>query len=594
MDRPTDSVIDRSSPSSRQLGATAAKFLLILALASACAFYAYIRLDRPRVGVDDANIFMVYAQHVSQGQGFVYNVGGEHVEGFSSLLYVLILSVFHAVWDHPERVALLFNLLIVSAALTMVVAHLDRVMDSAASRAGGRWPFLSPPSLLLVAWTLSSPAYMSWTTLTLMDTGLWSSLLLVGSVILSRSGATSRGGTKAAFCLLTLVLVLARPEAMLWAPVMILVFGLLAFLRTRSLRAALRSVVAPFVVFAVAVSALTLFRMTYFGFPLPNTYYAKVSPDAFYTLTSGLTYAYGFVSSSALVRLAVFAAAMCLVGLVHDVVTKERVYSAADHYWATVTVLTAAGLLVPVLVGGDHFRWFRLYQPIWPLLILPLYRACVVVIAKLPLGAAAVYPPWLRYLAAGAILLGFSLDVAPCWYDFSEPSIAHEFRIAKRGRHIGETLNDVLGDGTLPTIGVITAGGVTCTYRGFVHDLMGLNSVAMGHHPGDRHGLKNHAAFSKEVFYSLRPQLVVPTTMPAASRQVPHDKQWLDRVLDGLLDDPAFTSTYTYAVIHKPADTEALCAFVRNDYLRSLKTRPLRVRPCRMSAVEQNVPVKGR
>lgn len=594
MDRPTDAVIDRSSPSSQRFGGTAARFLLILALASACAFYAYVRLDRPRVGVDDANMFMVYARHVSQGQGFVYNVGGERVEGFSSLLYVLILSVFHAVGDHPERAALLFNLLSVSAALTIVVAHLDRVTDSAASAVGGRRPFLSPPSLLLVAWTLSSPAYLSWTTLTLMDTGLWSSLLLVGSVILSRSCATNRGGAKVAFCLLTLVLVLARPEAMLWAPVMILVYGLLAFLRTRSLRAALRSVVAPLVVFAVAVSALTLFRMIYFGFPLPNTYYAKVSPDAFYTLTAGLEYAYGFVSSSALVRLAVFATALCLVGLVRDVVTKDRVYSAGDHYWATVTVLTAAGLIVPVLVGGDHFRWFRLYQPIWPLLILPLYRACAVVIARLPLGAAAAYPPGLRYVAAGAILLGFSLDVAPCWYDFNEPTIAHEFRIASEGRHIGETLNDVLADGTLPTIGVVTAGGVTYTYHGFVHDLMGLNSVAMGHHPGDRHGLKNHAAFSKEVFYSLRPELVVPMTMPAASRQVPHDKQWLDRVLHGLLDDPAFMSTYTYAVIQKPAGTEALCGFVRNDYLRSLKTGPLRVRSGRMSAVGQRAPVKDR
>jgi len=41
-------------------------------------------------------------------------------------------------------------------------------------------------------------------------------------------------------------------------------------------------------------------------------------------------------------------------------------------------------------------------------------------------------------------------------------------------------------------------------------DLMGLNSVAMGHSKGDRRGDKNHSAFEKEVFYKTNDSVNVP------------------------------------------------------------------------------------
>ena len=44
------------------------------------------------IGVDDANIFFVYAKNLAEGHGFVYNAGGERVEGYSSMLWTLILA----------------------------------------------------------------------------------------------------------------------------------------------------------------------------------------------------------------------------------------------------------------------------------------------------------------------------------------------------------------------------------------------------------------------------------------------------------------------------------------------------------------------
>jgi len=44
----------------------------------------------PQVGFDDANITQVYARHLAEGHGFVYNIGGERVEGSTSLIWTLL------------------------------------------------------------------------------------------------------------------------------------------------------------------------------------------------------------------------------------------------------------------------------------------------------------------------------------------------------------------------------------------------------------------------------------------------------------------------------------------------------------------------
>ncbi len=41
-------------------------------------------------------------------------------------------------------------------------------------------------------------------------------------------------------------------------------------------------------------------------------------------------------------------------------------------------------------------------------------------------------------------------------------------------------------------------------------DLMGLNNPRMAHAPGDRRGFKNHAAFNRDVFFAIAPDLVIP------------------------------------------------------------------------------------
>ena len=92
--------------------------LTVLALVVLTAWAVWSKMPSSATGVDDANIFFAYARHVSAGEGFVFNAGAERVEGFTSLLWVLICSAAVALAGDPERPLLALNVLLVT--LTIV------------------------------------------------------------------------------------------------------------------------------------------------------------------------------------------------------------------------------------------------------------------------------------------------------------------------------------------------------------------------------------------------------------------------------------------------------------------------------------------
>jgi hypothetical protein len=57
----------------------------------ACAGYSHDDLSGHARGSDDAYISYRYARNLSRGLGLVFNPG-EKVEGYSNLLYVLLVS----------------------------------------------------------------------------------------------------------------------------------------------------------------------------------------------------------------------------------------------------------------------------------------------------------------------------------------------------------------------------------------------------------------------------------------------------------------------------------------------------------------------
>jgi hypothetical protein len=120
------------------------------------AYAAYERLKLPLVGIDDASIYFVFAKNFAEGHGFVYNPGGERVEGFTSLLWTLIGAGAY----RTGRIEIMLLLVLVSTlalALTMAVGFVPTTFTSPDRQPRG---WTAAAAFLLLVYFM--PAYIAW------------------------------------------------------------------------------------------------------------------------------------------------------------------------------------------------------------------------------------------------------------------------------------------------------------------------------------------------------------------------------------------------------------------------------------------------
>jgi len=213
--------------------------------------------------LDDAMISMRYARNLAAGSGLLWNPGEAPVEGYTNFLWTLVMGAFHLLPVSPEKVSLL--VMLAGAVLLLlnlaVVARIARHVEGDASPAILVSVFLVATCYPLIFWTLRG-----------MEVGLLCLLIDLAIVLAFRlHDRTSRADLLA----LTAVLsgaVLTRPDALVPAAVL-MVF--MAFVARRSGWRASYALV-PVALLAV-IAAHTAFRVRYYGDPLPNTYYLKMT-----------------------------------------------------------------------------------------------------------------------------------------------------------------------------------------------------------------------------------------------------------------------------------------------------------------------------
>lgn len=525
------------------------RFAIVLGLTLLSVYFVYKDLNQPILGIDDAYIFFVYAENFLAGEGFVYNTGSEPVEGFSSMLWEIVVIIAFGSSIYPELFLLFINIVLSSFAITTLWIFVDNGVQFTIS------------GLLLVGWVFSSPSYIIWTTLTLMDTAIWSVILVIGTILV-----LSSHHKKYLLQFLIIITLLCRPEGMLWALIFIALAGLItntisgrkvAFAEARSL----------FATYCVALFVLIAFRLLYFGYPLPNTYYAKVSSDKIYNIKEGLKYiiSYIYLYKVVLIGFLPSVAGFILnMGRVFSTLKKEV---SSDHEltqirYFSLCVISLIGFLVPILNGGDHFALFRFYQSIWPLIFLPAIWMIKVIDVKIP--KRFFYSIFIPAISLFVIFQQPNPISSPLYRN-----IIIEFIATKDGKQTGDSLSRLFPDKP-PSVGVITAGAFAFKYEGYVFDVMGLNDAEIAHAPGKRYGVKNHAGFSKEIFLKYQPDIFLPLVGKRDDLLRVWDLgfDYRNTVLKGLLNDDGFLKLYKPCIIAK--DDITFTAYIHVDYLRYL------------------------
>lgn len=228
---------------------------------------------------DDAMISMRYAKHLAAGHGLVWNVGQGRVEGFTNLLWTLYMALLHLLPVALSKTSLLVQ---ISSAIFLLL-NLVVVRKLAGLVSGGSGfvkfgaVFVTAFYLPLNGWSLQG-----------MEVGL---LALVVSLTVLRAAQSLRANTFSFWPYLLLAIgMFVRPDM---AVSFLAVLGFMAVVDGNRRRSHL---VWGLLLFAGAAIGQTLFRLSYYGEVLPNSYYLKLAGYPFiFRLTRGLYVTFVFI-----------------------------------------------------------------------------------------------------------------------------------------------------------------------------------------------------------------------------------------------------------------------------------------------------------
>ncbi|HVJ94436.1 MAG TPA: acyltransferase [Labilithrix sp.] len=337
----------RGARAGQGIGATSHRVRLWVAFA-ALAFYAVfvfrtsltIAGTRYFVLFEDAMISMRYARHLADGHGLVWNVGEPPIEGFTNLLWVLWMSVAHALGLSESKISLFIMLSGVAIVLAtgFVTAKIARKVSAS--------PWV--PVAVLAA-TLFDYPLVFWT-LRGMEVGalalvvytlLWLALENEDEFSVPRTLAMG---------VLTSMALLLRSDSVV--PVgLITLYGFL----TCSRRWLFAVVIGAFA--GGAVGSQTVFRKAYFNESLPNTYFLKLYKiSALARIKRGAFVALEVLSLHLAVPIAVVAAS---VPFVRPTLarTKELWADRTSRRLVLLGAIFAAQVAYATYVGGDAWEW---------------------------------------------------------------------------------------------------------------------------------------------------------------------------------------------------------------------------------------------
>lgn len=365
---------------------------LMLAACAALMLGLAIRFD---FFCDDAFIVLRYAQNLAQHGAPVYNPG-ERVEGYTSLSW-LLLTTLGAVAALPlPRFVQCLGALSGVGLLAASYALFTRLQPGRVLTGG----------VVLLALAVSAPV-AAWT-LGGLETPLFAALVTASLCLaldVRREPSARRG---AVLGLILGLSAITRPEGMLVAGVVLPLLTVPLFGSAPGRRA----VLCASAVCAGMVAAHVGWRLFYYGYPLPNTYYIKSSGDPALLRERGLGYLHLAAS-----ELGPWVTGAALVGLLAAGWGGTSSEAAARRLLAWIArLLVPAYVLYVGAVGGDFLDLYRFFVPLLPL--------CFVLAASAVLERGGVLGRgWLGALLGAAIIVGYG---------------AHQHSLAERAKQVRE------------------------------------------------------------------------------------------------------------------------------------------------------------
>jgi len=451
---------------------------------------------------DDAYTSFRYARNLAEGNGLVFNIN-ETVEGYTNFLWVLILAITYLFKFNLETFSQIFS--ITFGILTIwFTYYFSSNIYKITNKQDDNNKFLSLfiislPSILL---TFSAP--MIYWSVSGMETSFFIFLTMISFFLFLKSNYLNEKCYS--FVFVSVLNTLTRPEGFV-VFVQLLFFGLLLkFLSHKSLNASLRikksfdkNIYQTLIIFFIPVVIYFIFRVYYYGYLFPNTFYAKTNFSTEY-LIRGLDYFIDFAKSNLLYGV------VLIIPLLNFVQKSLRIGIVLFYYFIAVYILLI------VFIGGDVLPIHRFFLPILPL----LFTFSVLGLFQLTRIKKALYEKIFSALIIITVIF-YSLEN----FEQQKNSIllkrSYEAGLVKKMKIYGDWIKyKQETDGKNLTVALSTIGAFSYVSNARVIDLVGLTDEYIAHNPKEVVGINvelpvlwKERVYNAEYVLSRKPDYII-------------------------------------------------------------------------------------
>lgn len=310
---------------------------------------------------DDAFITFRYVENFVHGNGLVFNIG-EKVEGYTNFLWLLLLSVFSFLkfdlLSMSQYLSVGFGVLILFAAYKISgIINLQPDFSQQKKTKEGSEPgyvniiFNIIPVVLLVF----TGAFTYWS-VSGMESSMFIFFAMLSIYYYIKEKDSEAVNYK--FALYLFVASLTRPEGLYLFFIILFHKVLVTFITKKNIGESIKILfsknnLVTYLIFIVPTGLYILFRISYYGYPFPNTFYAKTGISWVY-IQAGLEYTWNFFKSYLLFGI-IYLLPLVLFKL------KKNFFEISFLY-----ILTFFYTLYVISVGGDVLQLHRFFLPVLP------------------------------------------------------------------------------------------------------------------------------------------------------------------------------------------------------------------------------------
>ena len=357
-------------------------------LGAVCVIFIYLCFQTKFVQ-DDAYITFRYVENFVNGNGLVFNIG-EKVEGYTNFLWLILLSSFSItganIIDLSQYLSVGFG--VMTLIVVYKISTMIRLKDDTAgkkTKTSGDETTAKYLDLIPVILTAFVGAFQYWA-ISGMETTMFVALSFLGIYLYMRDD--DKEGIVYSYPVVLFLASLTRPDGMYVFGIIILHKIIMAFKEDKS--GAIKKLLSKdnlvtYAVYVVPMLLFMLFRLSYYGYPFPNTFYAKTGFSAVY-LETGWGYFWDFASAYLLWGIAFIAP---LILFKRKEIFSQVLLIFMMYFLYTVYVIS---------IGGDVLPLYRFFFFVGPLVFILFGKVLTVLYFNLkrsvtggkPTGAVAL------------------------------------------------------------------------------------------------------------------------------------------------------------------------------------------------------------